>query len=167
MTDFKFPTDVKGWLTEGEGRALWELARERDVLEIGSYQGRSTICMAQSAKLVVSVDWHKGDATSGHADTYPAFRSNLERYGVWDRVIALVQRHESFWPAYKLTPFDLVFIDGSHDQFSVQRDVENARKVVRPGGVIALHDMQDVWPHVSHLLPPWFGVVDSLAWFEV
>src|SRR5258708_4656047 len=46
---FRFPEEVCGWLTDAEGRKLAELAADKRVLEIGSCEGRSTICMAQVA----------------------------------------------------------------------------------------------------------------------
>src|SRR5690606_30630361 len=47
--EFRFPSDVQGWLSYREGKTLYDLARGKRVLEIGSYCGRSTICLAQSA----------------------------------------------------------------------------------------------------------------------
>src|SRR5262249_28176496 len=47
---------VPGWLSYAEGRALWELARGKRVLELGRFHGRSTVVLAQSAREVVSVD---------------------------------------------------------------------------------------------------------------
>ena len=39
--------------------------------------------------------------------------------------------------------FDLVFIDGNHDQDFVSRDIANALRALTPRGIITLHDC---WP---------------------
>lgn len=132
-----FPTDVMGWLSEAEGRKLAELARGKNVLEFGSYHGLSTICMAQTAAKVVSVDWHKGDEGSGFGNSEPAFRANLERYSLNDKVEVHVCRTDDFKSAER---FGLILIDGAHDLESVVADLTIAIRYLAPGGTIAMHD---------------------------
>jgi len=54
MRKFIFPEDVEGWLWDKEGEELYKLAqRNKDlgvVVELGSYHGKSTICLAQGKK---------------------------------------------------------------------------------------------------------------------
>src|SRR5678816_4196366 len=132
-----FPTDVAGWLTQLEGRKLASLADSKAVLEIGSYQGRSTICMAQTAARVVSVDWHGGDIGCGYGSTETEFRANLEKYGFTGKVDVHVCRSSDYVSDER---FDLVFIDGAHDYPSVKTDIAIALKALKPGGLIAFHD---------------------------
>jgi precorrin-6B methylase 2 len=134
-----FPHDAAGWLSEREGRRLAELAVGGSALEIGSYCGRSTICLARGAKSVGVVDTFDGRGTDQPGDTFPLFRSNLRRYGVADRVKVYKGTSEEVLP--KLPPvYDLVFVDGSHDHDSVLRDAGLAAAVLRPGGLLAFHD---------------------------
>ena len=138
--DWRFPEDVTGWLTPSEGAALAELARGKRVLEIGSYHGRSTICMAQVAEHVTVIDWGQGDDSAGREPSTLALLANLVHYGVRGRVYV---HAASVAEAGALLPdaaYDLVFIDGAHDETSVRADLELARRVVKPGGVIAMHD---------------------------
>src|ERR1700730_14525863 len=58
---WRFPAEVPGWLTEPEGRKLAELSRGKRVLELGTYLGRSAICIAQTAVNLLTIDWHQGD----------------------------------------------------------------------------------------------------------
>ncbi len=52
--------------------------------------------------------------------------------------------------AEKLGPFDLVFIDGNHQEPFVQKDFENFGSLIRKNGFIALHDIASKeWPDVS------------------
>jgi len=42
--------------------------------------------------------------------------------------------------------FDIIFVDGLHDAVQVLKDVDNALKVLTPGGVILIHDCH---PHIE------------------
>lgn len=62
--------------------------------------------------------------------------------------------------------FDLVFIDGLHLCEQVLRDVENALKVLNPGGMIVMHDcLPETFIHQSRTqVPgPWTGDVWKAA----
>lgn len=59
-----FPRKVVGWLTEEEGIELARLAEGKICLEIGSYCGRSTICLAQKARSVGALDTFDGRGTA-------------------------------------------------------------------------------------------------------
>lgn len=52
--------------------------------------------------------------------------------------------------AKNLGPFDLIFIDGNHEEPFVQRDFENYGPLINKNGFIALHDIaSEEWPDVS------------------
>lgn len=140
MEGWTFPEDVKGWLSEAEGRELASLAAGKCVLEIGSYHGRSTICMGQTAEAVLAIDHGEGDAETGHEPSTGMLYANLYRYGLADRVCVFPHKVEEAAAQLADAIVDLVFVDGAHDEASVVRDLELARRVLRPGGTIALHD---------------------------
>jgi hypothetical protein len=50
---------------------------------------------------------------------------------------------DEFFERYEGPEADLIFIDGSHEYEQVCRDYENAKRVLAPGGTVALHD---TWP---------------------
>lgn len=160
-------TEVPGWLTKAEGDQLRELARGKRVLELGSYLGRSTVAMAEVALEVVSLDWHGGDDGTGPANTLASFRANLASLAVAEFVTVMVGRIEDRSHELDDHSFDLVFIDSAHDERSVERDTAVARRVVKPGGVIAYHDWQ--YPSVQRGsgISGRVHLVDSLAWIEV
>ena len=152
----EFPHDCVGWLTEGEGAELARLAKGKVVLEIGSFCGRSTVCLAQTARSVGAVDTFDGRGTDHPGDTLKAFRDNLARYGVERRVNILRGTSADVLPTLPRI-FDLVFVDGSHDLESVRRDAALAAAVLKPGGLLAFHDYQsaidpDVTEAVDELL---------------
>lgn len=47
--------------------------------------------------------------------------------------------------------FDVLFIDGSHDEADVKNDLRNYAPLVKPGGLILMHDVQE--PADKSLLP--------------
>jgi hypothetical protein len=136
-----FPYDIQGWLLPAEGRALADLARGKRVLEIGSYCGLSTVCLARTAEHVTAVDYFDGRCTPAPRDTLTEFRANLERYGVADNVSVCHADAEIPLPQY-----DLAFIDGAHDYESVRTDIRRTSDVLKSGGLIAFHD----YGHPSH-----------------
>jgi len=137
---FKFPFDVGGWLLPEEGIALAHLSEGKRVLEIGSYLGRSTICIAQTAEHVTSIDPHNGVATGRPCNTFPDFKRNLERYGL-SNVDTLIGTTEDI--AQVRGEFDVVFIDGAHDAASVQYDLSFALRHLADDGLIAFHDYRN------------------------
>lgn len=150
---FRFPRDIAGWLRRDEGRALFDLARGKRVLEVGSYCGRSTVCLAQSAVSVLSVDPHDGRATPQPQETFGKFQANIERYGVAGRVESFIGTLDEF-PGGE---FDLIFIDGAHDVESVRSDIEHSLSLLAPGGLLAFHDYRSpqdpgVAPAVDELI---------------
>lgn len=61
--------------------------------------------------------------------------------------------------------WDLIFIDGLHQAEQVNRDIENAIKHLKPGGMIVLHDC---WPpnerHALDSIPQWEDLETLGAW---
>ena len=135
---WRFPEDVEGWLGREEGEGLAAAAAGKDVLEIGSYVGRSSICMAQTARSLTCLDPFDGRATTKPQDCLPAFMENLCRYGVASKVTTAVGTAAQL-PQLNAT-YDLCFIDGAHDYPSVKFDAEACRKALRPGGRLVFHD---------------------------
>ncbi|MCI0463064.1 MAG: class I SAM-dependent methyltransferase [Gemmataceae bacterium] len=53
---------------------------------------------------------------------------------------------------------DLIFLDGGHDQASVQGDLQAWWPRLRPGGAMAGHDYTPDWPGVRAAVHAFFGV---------
>ena len=120
-------------ITAAETNRLAELARDADVLEIGSAYGYSACVMALAgARHVTAVDPHSW------LNSHEAMLSNLDACGVADLVT--IVRDASPAALAGLGPFGLVFIDGDHGAEAVAADVAAARAALDEGGVLAVHD---------------------------
>jgi predicted O-methyltransferase YrrM len=141
LAEWLWPADVEGWLTEAEGRELALLAAGKVVLEIGSYCGLSTICMAQTADRVYAVDPFDGRAClTDLRPTRDEFSENVRRYGVGHRVTVCLGTSDVEVRKLGIDFADLAFIDGAHDYASVRADAELATCTLKRGGLLAFHD---------------------------
>ena len=100
--------------------AVAAMIHARTYLEIGV--GDGTCLRRVTVPTKVGVDPHPAPAAL-EACTYVSRRTSDDFF-----------KNESGWQ------FDLVFIDGLHEAHQVYRDVQNARRVLAPNGVILLHD---------------------------
>lgn len=132
-------------MTPEEVSALVELARGKYVLEVGSWLGHSTVAMAQVARCVWAVDWHRSDAElaasiGGTFDSARPFLDNLDAAGVRDRVVAVIGRSEEVLFRLGLRAFNLSFLDGGHSADQVFVDARGAIEATTRPGVLAAHD---------------------------
>jgi hypothetical protein len=135
------PEEVPGWLTHAEGGLLWEVANGRHVLELGTAGGRATVCLAQQAASVLSLD----TAEQTEAAEW------VRRYGVADKVTFAAGNVGVICDGLRQT-FDLILIDLEHDAKSVTADIERALPLLRPDGLLAFHDYPDpAWPDVRRV----------------
>jgi predicted O-methyltransferase YrrM len=169
-----FPAGVRGagdgkdgMLTEAEAELLAQLARGREVLEIGSWCGLSAIVMSRTARRVWCLDWHHGDGEMGNQDTLAEFMTNIRRHADERCSIeVLVGRTEAVLPVLKDGTFGLVYIDGSHDPIDVQHDTRHALRLLKPGGLVAWHDAdrEPVRRTIETFLPAAQFGPDRIAW---
>lgn len=161
--------DIDGWLSEAEGRILASLATGQHVLEIGTYKGRSTACMAVVAQRVVSVDHHRGDDRTGRGNTVAAFLTNMEAAGVSERVLSIVADAAFVGRYLAHDAFGLVYIDDDHSFDSVLASTKLALMKLESGGTIAWHDWDqaDVRRAVTELGLRPDAACETLAWASI
>lgn len=174
--------DVHGYLYTSECLKLQELAKDKVCFEVGSYKGKSTLALAETAKKVYTVDTfkgvEKGDPSASQVEdftTLDVFRNNIEG---WANIEYYVGRSEDVLPKLKIH-CDLVFIDGAHDYESVRRDILLSWPKLKKGGLMVFHDYHspasigktgtanpNVQRAVDELLLQTDGGLDLLAWVE-
>lgn len=126
-------TDIDGWLTRQQGDFLRTVVKDRTVLELGAFKGRSTVCMAHVAKSVTTVDTFAGGAFAG-------FWENCKTHGVDAKVEPIIGDIDEIRDDLTARRFGVVFVDGAHDADSVARDTQVALECLLPGGSIVWHD---------------------------
>jgi predicted O-methyltransferase YrrM len=142
QTDVKpLIADVPGWLTDEEGEALFELARACSgsgvIVEIGSWKGKSTICLGLGSRAGASVPVY---AVDPHADyRFGDFKTNVERAGITDLVRPIASLSQPAADNFE-EPIELLFVDGSHEYDLVLEDFEKWVPKVVEGGWVAFHD---------------------------
>ena len=156
--------ETPGFMPDGEARALYAAAVAAasvgDLVEIGTYQGKSAILLAGAARaggrMLLTVDHHRGseehqpgweyhdpelvDPAVGLIDTLPLARRSLALAGVEDSVILVVGRSGDVARLWSGTA-GFVFIDGGHTDIAAQTDYEGWAPKLARGGVLAIHDV--------------------------
>jgi predicted O-methyltransferase YrrM len=132
---------VPGWLTDEEGEALYELAKQCTgrgaIVEIGSWKGKSTICLGLGSKAGSSV---RIFAIDPHADyRFGDFKANVERAGVSELVTPIASLSQAAADDFH-EPIELLFVDGSHEEQLVREDFDKWVPKVVEGGWVAFHD---------------------------
>ncbi|MGI8922773.1 MAG: class I SAM-dependent methyltransferase [Fimbriimonadales bacterium] len=147
---------IDGWLLEDEARLL-SFAVDRaisgsphgNLVEVGSYCGKSTVCIAKTLDLLGAsatlhtIDPHEGELHCGireQIDSLTALKSNLSRSRVADRVV--IHEAKSTGLAWR-EPISFLFIDGLHDYESVQADFEHFEPYLCNHAFVAFHDYAD------------------------
>ena len=133
--------DVPGWLTDEEGEALYDLARSCTgrgaIVEIGSWKGKSTVCLGLGSRAGASVPIY---AIDPHADyRFGDFKTNVERAGIAELVRPIPSLSQPAADGFK-EPIELLFVDGSHEYDLVLEDFEKWVPKVVDGGWVAFHD---------------------------
>jgi glycosyltransferase involved in cell wall biosynthesis/predicted O-methyltransferase YrrM len=147
---------VEGGLGPIEARLLYRSVRDFPPLdeplravEIGSFEGRSTIAMAcaldQRSGEVVSIDAHDSASVAPAAensagDTFAAFTNTISRAGLGERIRVVRTTSEAAALAALTHPVHVLFIDGSHRYEDVRSDVQLSFPALAGRSVVALND---------------------------
>ena len=155
---------IEGWLDDDEAELLIAAAAHvargegaRTLVEIGSYQGRSTIVLGAVLRALspqsrlYAIDPHLGTVGAEDArlsqgsPTLDAFLANIAAAGVAEQIEPLRSlSYQTEWDR----PIDLLFIDGLHDRLNVERDFRHFERFLRPDAVALFHDYAGYYPGV-------------------
>ena len=141
------------------------------VLEIGSMTGetlRPWMTYGDRPMTMVSIDKVVPPSDSRHIEQMEAHTIHWPHYAEFHGVDLLVidgysQAPETIAAVRAKVPYlDFLFIDGGHDYATVRSDFENYEPLVKPGGLIAFHDIQGI-PDVARY---WAEVKGGRSWYE-
>lgn len=179
---------VEGYLAPNEIRFLALLAAcpaaQGEILEIGSFKGKSTIILAKSAalagdSLVNAVDPMTAPSETdpdlhGDASSIDDFQRNIDEHGVANKI----HLHKMFSQELAKTwdkPLRLLWIDGDHTYKGTKLDFEGFAPHLADKAIVAIHDVLHEFEGGARvfledvLLSPNFGACGfcgSIAWAQ-
>jgi predicted O-methyltransferase YrrM len=153
---------IDGFLSAAEGTLLFRLANRLPpnavVVEIGSWKGKSTWCLARGLRsgTVHAIDPFDASGEPGSQEVYARNRAERPLREQFEANLApLAERiviHQAF--SHQIVAdfdaIDLLLIDGDHSREGAEFDFSHYAPKIRPGGFVAFHDY---YPH-----RPAFGV---------
>lgn len=152
---------IEGLLIPGQEKALYALASSLSegatIVEIGCFKGKSTACLAFGCPKNAHIfaidtfegnkeDFLKGVQFSG-GNFFNQFVRNIKKLRLSSKITPLRGFSEDIGKEWKRS-IDLLFIDGSHVYEDVKKDFELFFPWVKPGGVVAFHDVTPEFPGV-------------------
>ncbi len=178
---------VHGYLGEGAVRFLSLLAAyptaKGEILEIGTFKGKSTIVLAKASRLAGSGIVHAVDPMIAPSETdpdldegssFPEFEENIKAHGVGESIKLHQMRSEELAATWD-KPLRLLWIDGDHTYKGAKLDFDCFKKHLSDGAIVAIDDVLHEFEGGLRvfvediLLSPEFGacgVIGSLAWAQ-
>lgn len=131
---------IQGWLSPNEGKLLAYFAKRTNgpIIEIGSFQGKSTIFMARVTKNpIYAIDPH-------YLHSYRKFSQNTKKY---KNITPVKKTSAAANKDWKL-PIALLHIDGAHGYKFAKEDLRLWLPHLKDNGVIVCHDAFAPYPEV-------------------
>jgi predicted O-methyltransferase YrrM len=153
-------TRIRGWFSIEKAIGLQRYVRRLPIaaqlVELGSFEGRSTVAIAAvmpPQSVLHCIDHFQGSPEHQAAGLdisgiFESFLQNVERFGV-RRCIRVLRSHTV--PAareFADHSIDLLFHDASHDFESVVADLRAWMPKLKPGGWLVCDDYEEAWQGV-------------------
>ncbi len=153
LPDIKKITDkIDGWLSAREIKFLYKKAKKCSgkgvIVEIGSFKGKSTVCLALGSKngknlKVYAIDPHITDFEhqlyNRGESTFKIFQSNIKEAGVACIVNPIIKSSKEAAKDWSRS-IEFLWIDGDHSYEGAKMDFDFYSPLVVDGGLIAFHD---------------------------
>ena len=110
-------------------------------LEIGSFEGMSTIWMLENILTEEKSQIFCIDAwAEWTGDAFVRFISNINKTGLKDKVHIVKGDSSEELRIFPKEYFDFIYVDGNHDEKAVIKDAINSFRILKKGGIMALDD---------------------------
>ncbi|MGE3600170.1 MAG: O-methyltransferase [Dehalococcoidia bacterium] len=160
-----------GGVNPGDRRAIYQLTRlvaPRNVLEIGTHVGSSTLMFALALKhdggRITTVDIQDVNADEGAwkmTGCAQRPRDMLASMGCLDHVSFVTSASVDYLAGCR-ERYDLIFLDGLHEASMLYREIPLALRALAPGGLVLLHDvfpdLKPLWPNGAAIPGPWLAL---------
>jgi predicted O-methyltransferase YrrM len=130
---------IRGWLLPSAAEKLYKQAGEVSIegafVEVGSFAGKSTVCIARALQ--------EKNNTSGlfcvDISFQPEFSTNVEQFGVSDLVHTISASSLAAADTWN-QPISFLYIDGHHGKAHAYADFVVWDTLLQPGAIVALDD---------------------------
>ena len=159
-------SNIRGMISSRAGEELFSLAYMQnlsgDVLEVGSFQGKSTFFLGSAVKLsgngkMFAIDHFKGNlgkekfyivGKNDLSDLEKGFMDNIKKASL-DKTVTLINKpsHEAV-TQIKDNTIRFLFIDGGHTEKEVSTDLELFMCKLKKKAIIAFDDYAPTFPGV-------------------
>ena len=167
------PLDLTGW--NGQSDVFFHLinsVKPNTIIEVGTWKGLSAINMGKTVqRLGLNTQIHCVDTwlganefwtrlshsaernlllRHGYPQVYYQFLSNVVHMGLQDIILPFPNTSENgfrYFQYHNVTA-DMIYIDASHEEDDVYRDVKNYFEILNKNGVIFGDDYTNDWPGV-------------------
>ena len=177
---------LSGWLTRREAEFLYRLAFQiknpKVIVEIGSWKGKSTVCLGRGVQAghkakIFAIDPHVGSSEHqrkfGKVDTFKEFLQNIKKAKVEKNISPIRDYSQNVADKFK-EKIGFLFIDGAHEFKYVYQDYKQWFPKLENNGIISFHDS---WhfpgPHLVILGLALFssrvrmaGLADTITYFQ-
>jgi predicted O-methyltransferase YrrM len=110
-------------------------------LEIGSFEGMSTIWMLENILTEERSQIFCIDAwAEWTGDAFVRFVSNISKTGLKDKVHIVKGDSSEELRIFPKEYFDFIYVDGNHDEKAVIKDAIGSFRILKKGGIIAFDD---------------------------
>jgi len=110
-------------------------------LEIGSFEGMSTIWMLENILTEERSQIFCIDAwAEWTGDAFVRFVSNINKTGFRDKVHIIKGDSSEELRVFPKEYFDFIYVDGNHDEKAVIKDAIGSFRILKKGGIIAFDD---------------------------
>lgn len=161
--------NIEGWLSDAEatllititGKVCNNLPSLQNIVEIGSYHGKSTVLFGSILKRcfaevkLFAIDPHDGrlGAEDQHIQLFPPsfekLKKNIADAGLYTHVeIIKGNSYNVIWE----NPISLLFIDGLHDYLNVSGDFKHFSSWIMQNGYVVFHDYAPYFPGVKRFV---------------
>lgn len=131
---------IQGWLSKNEEKLLAHFAKKSNgrIVEIGSFQGKSTVAMAKVTKNpIYAIDPH-------YLHSYTKFLANTKKY---KNVIPIKKTSTAANRNWR-EKISLLHIDGAHEYRYAKEDLKLWLPHLESDGVVVCHDAFAPYPEV-------------------
>jgi predicted O-methyltransferase YrrM len=164
MTDLHWK-EIEGYLSDAEAAFLQFICKDKCVLEVGAYHGKSTCVIAEVCAHLTTVDLSTYEWSKEFGDVVKAdFLNNISKY---KNIEYFIDDSTKLLPKmidFGLT-FDVIFIDGCHDRPIVLNDLFNSLFLTRDAeSLIACHDYYNTeYSDIKRVVDVFVPTVDYTA----